>query len=232
LIDRALTDQREPVIIDTDGWVGDEYAISYKHRLIDNIIPDAIVVIGNELYSIFSKYENIGIKVYGLKTPSVRRIRNREERRMLRRDKYREYLENAKQVKVSLDKVVVTGHPIFHGRSIESFEGIDQSILGKIVYASRTFDTLYIIANSPIKNEEIEYLKKTLNVSKIRIYPQNFEKNLYVAVSNGVEDYPGLIDRVDFINREMVLKTFFNGDIKFVRVSSIRLLEDYSEQMI
>lgn len=232
LIGKAQNDKRKPVIIDTDGWVGDEYALNYKHRLINEVKPDALIVIGEELAVFFRKYERIGIKTYVTRTPIIRRTRNREERRMLRRDKYKEYLENAPQRKIELDNVIVIGHPLFHGVEIPKPTNNQNNVFNNILYISKTYDTLHIVTQHHIRSEQLEVVKKTYGISKIKVYPIGFEKNMYVAVSDGSEDYPALIEKIDYNNKSIILKTGFNGEIRIIKLSNIRLTEDYSEQMI
>ena len=232
LVEKALSDGRKPVVIDTDGWVGDDYALTYKYKLVNEIRPDALIVVDGELGHLFRKFEKIGVKVYVTKAPANRRVRSREERRMLRRDKYREYLENASERKIGLEDVVVIGHPLFHG--IELPKPVDNSsqVVNDILYVSKSHDTLHVVTQHYLRNEQLDVIKKLYGMSKVKVYVSGFEKNLYAAVSDGVLDYPALITKIDFNEKKIVLKTVFNGDIKIIKLSNIRLADDYSEQMI
>ncbi|MEM4758911.1 MAG: Clp1/GlmU family protein [Desulfurococcaceae archaeon] len=228
LMNRAVNDNRNIVVVDTDGWIGDENAIVYKYKLITSIKPDILVVIGRELQDMFSKLEKIGVKVYTIDPPQYRRTRNREERKLLRRDKYREYLENGKLVKISFDNLIVLNNPLFNTTPVET----PVQLSDRILFISRGLGKLYVVSKTSLSNEEIEFLKNTYGVSHIRIYNENYFENILVALSNGTIDYPALLVKVDFRNRELLLKTKFSNDFKLIKFSSIKLREDYVEEII
>jgi len=228
LIDKSIEDGRNPIIIDTDGWIGDEYALNYKYKLIYELKPDALIIIGEENYTYYRVFEKMNIAVYRTRIPVYRRVRNRDERRVLRRDKYSEYLVNTSERRISLDEVVVMNNPLLQGQPI-TLQGDIRSI---IQYASRINDTLYIVPARQLNSEMLSVIKESFNVSRIKIYPHDFEKNLYIAVSDGLRDYPGVVTRIDYENRVIYVKTRFDGVVNMVKFSNIRLLEDYSESLI
>jgi len=231
LTEIALGDQRRPVIIDTDGWIGDEYAIDYKYRLVSVLKPDAVVVIGEEIAGAFKRFESIGVKVYVTKAPVSRRARNREERRMLRRDKYCEFLEKASEKKLDLASTVVIGHPLFYSVEIAKPQNTELQDSSEILYTGKLGDTLVVLAKHALRNESLEYLKKLYGVDKVKLYVAGFEKRLYAAVSDGFRDYPAFVERLDLREKAIVLRTGFDGEVKIVKLSCIRLAEDYSEQV-
>lgn len=229
---KALKDSRKPVIIDTDGWVGDTYAFIYKSRMIEDIKPDIVVVIGNELKGLFKKYEKIGIKVVELPAPTLRRTRSREERRALRSDKYREFLLDAKSLKISLDEIVVSGHPLFMGMPLDPNE-ITNTVGAKVLYASRTPDTVFIVLAEQPKNIRLDELKKVIGVPKARCYVQGFEKNMYVGlVGENGDEYPGIIEKIDYVEKTITLKTKYTGKIKMIKTSKMKLSPEFTELLM
>jgi len=231
LTEKALNDHREPIIIDTDGWLNDEHALNYKYRLVAEIKPDALIVTSEESGLLFKRFENIGIKVYVSRAPANRRARSREERRMLRRDKYREFLEKAGERKIGLDSVLIVGHPLFCSLEIPKPQTLDPQVLDNILYIGKSGDTLVVLTKHSLRSEAVESLKKIYGTDKVKVYTTGFEKDLYVAVSDGSYDYPALISKIDFQEKVIILRTNFSGGIKIVKFSSIRLAEDYSEQI-
>lgn len=221
----------ETVIIDTDGWIGDSYAIEYKSRLIETIMPDAIIVLGKQLHGIFKKYESLGMKVHELETPKQLRTRSREERRWLRSEQYKKFLEEASVKRYSIDKIVLSGHPLFRG--IELSAGEVSKIIGhEVLYASRNVDTLTLVLQSHTRNIQSDKLKESYNVSRIRYYVAGFEKGLYVALSDGEKDYPGIVVDIDYKGRTIAVKTLYNEVPRIIKFSRIRLNENYLEQII
>lgn len=219
----------EPIVIDTDGWVKDEHAITYKHVLIRILKPDAIVIIGDDLKDYFTRFKKIGIEIYSIKAPLVRKVRTREERRLLRSLRYREFLENAQIARIDMDDVVIEGHPLFHGIPVNTSE-IAHIIEGKVIYASLLPNTLHVYG--VVKSYSIDELKKRLGVEKIKVYQPGSEKNIYcsVGVMNGYE-YPCMIDRFDFDSNTILIKTKYSDKIEVIRLSRIKLRDDYTEEI-
>jgi len=231
LSDKAITMGRRPVIIDTDGWIGDEYALSYKYRLVHESGSKTLVVIGEDYQGLFRVFEKHGVGVYETRAPVIRKTRSRDERRLLRRDKYREYLAEAPLRKIPLDEVIVIGFPILYGSPIQLPNNVEQQILENTVYASKLYNTLYIVATQRFRNEWVEHLKNTMGIEKIKIYTDGFEKNTYVGLIGLDGEYPGLVERINYLSREIVVKTPYNGLVRKIVFSNIKLSEEYVEQI-
>ncbi len=231
LIDISIRDNRSPVIIDTDGWVMDTYATIYKSTLIEEVRPDHLVVIGDTLYEIYKKYSSIGIKVKMIKPPPSKRERNREDRRYLRSEKYKEYLDDGKPVRLGLATTIISGHPLFHGAPVDP--ALIQEIIGvKPLYASKTPDTLYMVVQEPIKNPRLDLLKNAFGVQRIRYYVAGFEKRAYAALIGDQTDYPAMIEKIDFASGTIYLKTKEVTNTHIVRLSRYKLTEEYHESLL
>lgn len=220
------------VVIDTDGWIMDSYAIDYKSRLIERISPDAIVVLGNSSWGIFKRFEKIGVKVYELASPSVAKARTRDERRKLRSDRYRKFLETTPIRRFKIDDLVLSGLPLFLGQEIDPSK-LSSIANAEVYYATRTPDMLHIVTPAQPRALHIDKVREIYGVSKVRVYNPGFERGIYVAVSSdGINEYPGIIQEIDFVNRTIAIKTVFNGKPRFIRFSRIKLTENYTEQLI
>lgn len=233
LIDKALKDGRRPVIIDTDGWINDNIAILYKSMMIEELKPDIIVVLGENIHGFFTRYRILGSRIYELRSPSIRRSRNREERRRLRSDKYREFLAEAKTVKIPMDNIIISGTPVFTGIPLDTTP-LGELLKSKILYASKTPDTLYIVLESPSRIENAEYLKKIYGLGKFRVYVKGFERDHYVALTDSEgNDYPGVIEKIDYENRLIYVKTLYTDkEFRIIKFSKIKLTKEFTEQLI
>lgn len=215
------------LLVDTDGWVRDEQGILHKNLLIEVLKPDAVVVLGDDLRGYFKRFTKLGVRVYELKAPSSRKTRTREERRMLRSARYREFLENAPIVRVKMDSVLVDGCNLFYGVEVDpaSLAGL---VEGKVVYSSSLPGSLNIYG--VVKEYQVEQLKK-LGYEKVKVYSQGFERGLYCAVGilNGPE-YPCIVEKFDFEAREVVIRTKYTGRVEVLRLSKIKLTQDFVEE--
>jgi polynucleotide 5'-hydroxyl-kinase GRC3/NOL9 len=217
------------IIVDTDGWIRDEKGLRYKVSLISTLNPNYIVVFGTELSPYFRKFSSQGVKVFEFKISSTRKVRSREERRILRSMKYREYLYDAPIVKLGFENLIINGLPILEGIPVE-LSRVDKFVEGKITYASLLPDKLCLAGT--IRRVEEDGLKKEFGVAKISVFEPGAEKNLYAAVSNGDFEYPALIDKIDFQGRKIIIKTRFTDKINEVKVSTIRLRDDFTEEFL
>lgn len=227
LVEDALRKSATPVIVDTDGWISDARAIEYKYQLIDTLRPDVVVVIGEELRGVFKQLEKEGISVYELRSPSSHRTRSRDERRLMRSMRYRDFLVNAPLLKISMEKVVVTGSPLFYGVELE--RGLVDSLGEGVIYACKLFDTLYIYGDAKRVNPG---RVMELGFSRYKVFPAGLEKGLYVALSDNSGDYPALLEKFDFANRLISVRSAYRGTPLALKLSRIKLREDFTEEYI
>jgi polynucleotide 5'-hydroxyl-kinase GRC3/NOL9 len=93
-------------IINTDGWVAEPDAILYKMNLIDKVGPDIVLALEfeHELQSILA-----GARTRSLKLSRAKHAmeRSRGDRRTIRADRYKRFLEGAQTREVSLGSVQV-----------------------------------------------------------------------------------------------------------------------------
>ncbi|ADV65003.1 Clp1/GlmU family protein [Desulfurococcus mucosus] len=218
------------IVIDTDGWIRDPGAVYYKQRLIEIVEPDAVVILGDDLSRYFKRFEKIGVKVYELPEPTVRRTRSREERRLLRSMRYRDFLVDAPLRRVNMDTVLVDGHPLFHGVQVES-SMLDGLVEGRVIYASQLVNELHVYGT--VKAFNSEEINRRLGVVKVKTYPPGFEKGVYCGVgSHRGGDYPCIVEKFDFEGREILVRTRFQDRIDVLKLSQIRIGEDYTEEFI
>lgn len=229
LVEKALRSNYDAVVIDTDGWVRDEQGIQHKLMLIEKVKPDVVFVLGDELKGIFKQLVKIGVEVYELPTPIYRKARSREERRALRSLRYREFLEDASILKAKIDDVVILGHPLFLGSEVDK-NTLTPIIDGRVIHARYYTGTLHVYG--VVKSYNLEEARKH-GFEKIKAYPIGFEKGFYcsVGVVNGPE-YPGVIEKIDFENREIIIRTKYTGRVEVVKLGKFKLTENYTEEYI
>lgn len=229
LADSALTMGYDLVIMDTDGWVKDEKAVEYKHMLIDDAAPRALVVVGEELGGVFGKLAKRGIEVYEVRAPRARRARSKEDRRLMRSMRYRDFVVNAPLRKLDLNDIEVMGHPLFYGREVDpsSLEGL---IEGRALRATAIVGSLHIYGN--IRKVDEAGIRARLGVERIRVYRAGFEKGLYCALTTPRGDYPGLIERFYFETGYLYVRTFAEEQPRRVKLGIYKLGEDFAEEYL
>ncbi|MEM3672741.1 MAG: Clp1/GlmU family protein [Candidatus Bathyarchaeia archaeon] len=91
-----IEDNPEFIVINTDGWVEGEEAVSYKVKLVEELNPDIVFYIQqkDELTPLLDALEKFRKVV--VDSPIAIRQRDREKRKSLRELGYIKYLKNAK----------------------------------------------------------------------------------------------------------------------------------------
>jgi polynucleotide 5'-hydroxyl-kinase GRC3/NOL9 len=106
---KRLSDRRKDTltIINTDGWVIDSDAISYKIRLINETKPDLVVALASEseLQPILS-----GSRVQSVNVKTAKQVltRSQSDRREIRRASYARFLEGARIRPIPLQEVTIS----------------------------------------------------------------------------------------------------------------------------
>ncbi len=232
LTSNAVSNGADMVVIDTDGWIQDSNAIDYKIRLIEAVWPDEVVIMGEQYGKVFRKLEGLGIKVHVFKSPPVIKSRNRDERRWLRSEQYRKFLEEAPVKKYMLSDLIVIGNPLFEGEEVDT-SSIESVAGTKIYYASLLPDSLNLVIQPGSRVIPVDKIKEMMGVQRIRFYASGFEKGIYVSLSKkDIAEYPGVIENIDYTSKTISIKTMFDGKPLVIKFSRMRITKDYTEQLI
>ena len=130
---KRLSNRRQDslTIINTDGWVLDPEAISYKIRMIAATKPDLVVGLANgtELQPILS---GSGARSLSIDTAKEVLARSRSDRREIRTASYRRFLEGASTRAVSLQGVSIStpkGFPQIQGSKARELSNLIVGLL-------------------------------------------------------------------------------------------------------
>jgi polynucleotide 5'-hydroxyl-kinase GRC3/NOL9 len=117
--------EKSLTIINTDGWIADRDAILYKIKLLTEVKPDLVLGLAysNELEPILD-----GVRFHSMKLDAAQDIleRSRVDRRSIRTNGYRRFLEGAATRRISLRKVQLILPPRlprvsrFNGRTLSN----------------------------------------------------------------------------------------------------------------
>jgi polynucleotide 5'-hydroxyl-kinase GRC3/NOL9 len=99
-----VTARSEVVILNTDGWVGDEEAVRYKLQLLNSLQPNLVLGLSsdNRLDPILDQQRYATLR---LEASRFARTRTREERKKTREEGYRRFFQNSKQLELNLNTI-------------------------------------------------------------------------------------------------------------------------------
>lgn len=123
-------------IINTDGWVLDPEAVSYKIGMIDATEPDVVIGLANgtELQPILS-----GSRAHSLSIETAKEVlaRSRSDRREIRSTNYRRFLEGARTRAISMQGISFStpkGFPQLDGSNAQELSNLVVGLLNNDGY--------------------------------------------------------------------------------------------------
>lgn len=229
-------DKGDLLIVDTDGWVHGTQAIEYKIDMIKVIKPDYAIILGDkDLATIFKKtFYNTRVKVIELPSPQVVRKRDRDDRRYLRSKAYRRYLENGKVRRFNLDEIALVNTYLFGGEQVnlDEIKSQLQQLSVTPLYASKYGNVLFIVIDRQVNIRPIvEALSSKYPGMEIYVFTKGFEKGILVSLldANLEDKAPGIIQSIDFNKNEVLVQTQYDGEVRGIAFSKIRLSETWEE---
>lgn len=107
---------RAPLVVNTDGWIGEDEADLFKAKMISSVAPDLVIGIERRDGELDGVVSSTAARSIVVKTPNVVRVRSREERRRLRELNYRRFLEGGIIRQISFRRTQLRGIEIRDGR--------------------------------------------------------------------------------------------------------------------
>ncbi len=224
----------EVVVVDTDGWVQGVGSLEYKLEAAHLAGLDTVVVVGDEkLYRMVrGAWGGRGCGVLYLRSPAVRRERSRDDRRQLRSEAYRRYLEPMHPRTLSLRGVGVVGSCFFSGDPLpgETAEAFSQVLRVPVEAASETYDTVYVVTRGQADPVGLEKLSQALGKQVYVLDKNNMRGALLALVGpSGVEEALAVLEDIDFRRMEARLRTPYRGEVHAIIAGGTRLGPDLEE---
>jgi len=224
------------VIVNTDGWVEGEDAISYKVQLVEKLNPEIIFVIqqNGELTPLLNALK--GLKPVLVESPSAIKQRSREKRKNLRELGYIKYLKNAKVQSIPWNWLKIEGNELFS--SYKTYEDIKRAreiyslLRMKPLFFSEQKDKIFIVIgrNRWINKDNIEkvenYTKK-----KVILVRKGEEEGLLMALYNSDKKFLGIgvLQEADYRKKFLKILTPVSGEIATVILGKVKLDKNFKE---
>jgi polynucleotide 5'-hydroxyl-kinase GRC3/NOL9 len=227
LKEEALRKGTNFLIINTDGWVEGEEALSYKVRLARAAAPDAVVAIQNEdeLVSILGELN--GVKVFTIDSPKDVKKRDRETRKVLRESAYKKYLKGAKVRSLTSSWVEIDGELKLNNENRPELKSRIEKIIGKeVIHCEETSDCIIFLLRKEtrLKEEDTEKLESEFNKKTIGLH-EGEEEGVLVALEDAHDKVLGIgtILNIDFENKTIRIHTPIEEAVSKIRVGRIKL---------
>ncbi|NJE25086.1 polyhydroxyalkanoate depolymerase [Thermococcus sp. MV5] len=199
LVNEAIK-RADVILIDTTGLVHGP-GVELKRMKIEVTNPDIIIALQkkDELENITRPFEDKK-KIFRLRISENARIHTREERRKIRRDKWKRYFKESHEWEIDLHQINISGTLMFQGAKItEEEKNTLERLFRWIIFHGRKISNKYFVVKADIGN-----------------FPRGFDRNTLVTcdfekLSNLIV---GLIDRQGFCVGLGILKIINFNELK------------------
>jgi len=229
---------RDVVVVNTDGWVGDKRALAYKCRVVEAVEPDTLVVMegSGAAEPIARIFEGTRIRVVRAPTPPAARGKERELRKIRRELSYLSLLKESTVKSLRLDRIRFWASLTFAGRRDEKLSAALSALLGFDVLAEVCGNYVILLATGEREYKRLlelrEQLAKLLNKEVMISYPQGLKGFLAGLANEALEHIGvGVVEDIDL--REGVVKVRTPNDVEGVRliiVGKLQLSEEGGER--
>ena len=232
LISKAKEAGKEPIIIDTDGWVQGYSALEVKAEIARIAKATDIVVLDTTLGSKFKNiFRNSKIYVHNVKRPQIVRTRSREDRRYLRSQNYQRFFSSTRRIELDLNSITVMGSCLLSGKTIdhEKLREIEQILGTRVIYGAEHDECIILYTEG---NPKVPFSKVREVLGKdISIIVQGSEKWIVSAIlDNNLEEVaPALLEKIDFSKNRAIVLTKWNGEIRGLIIGRIKINDEWEE---
>lgn len=200
LVNDAMKRRADIVIIDTTGLVHGS-GVELKRMKIEMVKPDLVLALQrkDELEDILRPFEN-KTRVIRLAISENAKPHTREERRQIRKEKWKKYFENSSEYILDLRKFYISGTQMFQGKEIsEEEKSLLESLFRWLIFHGRKIAGKYFVVKADAGS-----------------FPRNFDRNSMNAVDfeNLSNLIVGLIDKKGFCLGLGILKLINFKELK------------------
>jgi len=236
LKEEVLTCNPGFIVINTDGWVEGEEALSYKMRLVNKLKPDVVFCIQqkDEMAPLLNNIGNLE-KVVVDSPPAIKQ-RSREKRRSLRELGYVKYMRNAKMQSLSLGWLKIEGNEVLGMKKTPPTARRAQRIyelLGmKPLHYAELEDRVSIVIGRTrwVHEDRVRKIEEFAN-KKVAIIRKGEEEGLLAGFHDAHRKFLGIgiLQEVDYNRRTARILTPVSKEIAIVTLGKIKLDKNMKE---
>lgn len=234
LLDKALRECVDIVIIDTDGLVFGTQGTILKQYQFTIIEPTHVIVLekANELHHIRQLWQSvIWTKVISIEISSVAKSKSLEERRIHRHCLYKKWISSTHEKELFLDEVVFWNSWLRHGKelSLQRLQEFSDKYQVEVLYGEQVGSNFYLVSR------QVPTLMPTEQSYRLRWYLPHQYTNIFVGLVDQFAEFIGaaILLEIDFVKRKLKLITNEIEDRRksqIIVMGSLRLSPEGVEQ--
>lgn len=237
LVEKALEEGADLVIINTSGWVFGRGARELKWGLILSILPEYVIALQRrgEIEHLIRPLKGFtDLEVIRLPSPVGIRERSREERRMLREASYKRHLANAKIRSFSVNQVGLmysiygTGIPLPKNKLLE----LEHILNEKVIYCENAPDGVLVVVEKIPKEVDkvIKELRNTFD-KDVLLVSEGYENGILVGLLSKNGKFLGIGIVKEILYDEGIIRVLTNveGEVGVIQFGQLKIDENGRE---
>ncbi|MGQ9760080.1 MAG: Clp1/GlmU family protein [Candidatus Methanomethylicaceae archaeon] len=236
LMEKALLDGTELIVINTCGWIYGKKAREYKTSLIQAVDPAFLITIqrGSEAELLIRVWEPImASRILRITTSPASRVRSREERKERRENAYRKYFSKIKERVLDLQKVPLMHSYYTYGRPLPHslLDDLQRHVCVRLLYGKGAEDFLFLVGEREPDSLKINKLIEITSTHDVVFIPKGFEKGILLGLHKPNGDFAGLgvLSSIDYEVRKVTLLTPIDDEIGIIEIGQLKLDESWRE---
>ncbi|MEM1569461.1 MAG: Clp1/GlmU family protein [Candidatus Bathyarchaeia archaeon] len=223
------------LVVNTDGWIEDEKAVTYKVKLADTLKPSLVVVLSNE-EELEELKRRLSEKFNVIIVPQLSRARkrSREARKELRELSYQKNLRGSTVRSIPISWIRILNHDLGTGvvLSDDRFKKLNEQLNGGLVYGEETPNGLLLVLNGRFVSSKNSIKRVFEGQSRpVSIIWLGSERGLIVGLYNREGKFIGIgvIEEIDYKRRILRIHTPCQQTIGMIKLGCIKLVESWKE---
>jgi len=232
----ALTRDVDLLVINTDGWIDGDDAISYKVRLVETVNPECIVAIQSSdvLNPLLSKLNEK--RIITIDQPGNIKRRDRDTRRLLREFSYKKHLRGSKIRVFPFSWIYIEGYLRLNSKGGDQLrERMREILKTEILGCGETHKSIVVVLRKDAGLDEKAVKRAEAETGKrIILLREGDERGLLTSLesSSGKMLGIGTIHCIDYNNMAIKICTPVNEAVSKIKVGRIKLDSEGNEEGI
>ncbi len=236
---KVLADDPDSIIVNTDGWVEGDDAVTYKIQLVERLSPDIVFCMQqkDELASLLDALKKFRKVV--VESPVAAKQRSGEKRRSSRELGYMKYLNGAKIRSIPLSWLKIEEDKLIglcgNRRNIKQTTEIYRLIGMKPLNLAEFRDRIYMVIGKRrwINLDNVKKIEEATK-KKVVVIHKGEEEGLLLALYDAEKSFLGIgsLREIDYKRRIMKIYTPVSENISIVAVGRVKLDENLKETTV
>jgi len=225
------------IIVDTTGFVSGEAARRLKCAKVEAVRPHFVVAIErkDELEHLLRPIEKRRCRLIRLPAPEAvvpKTTEMRQQRRMIR---FYRYFQDARQHTLPLSEIACEGTWFHTGTPLDwnEIHFLQDSLRSRVFWAERSAEHLFIITDKVVDERALAMVEETFRVSHVTIAGVHRFVKLLLGLLDAEGDClaVGILERIDFVNRTLTVRTPLRdaSGVAIVRFGGLNVRPDGKE---